>query len=105
MKPLKSKAQIRKELAEEVENFLGTGGSVQSIPQGVSGNEKNQNLFAQQSAFEPKQSRTPLNEVVKGLEERKKLKKIKVPLRSKRQPRKKMLTDDFGEPLRWVWEE
>ncbi len=106
MKPLKSKAQIRKELTSAIEDFLHTGGSVQSIPQGVSGNEKNENFFGQRSAFEPRQSRTPLDEVVKELESRKKGKNKKVPNRQQlRRPRKKIITDDFGEPLRWVWED
>lgn len=106
MKLPKSKTQIRKELAAEVEAFLDAGGSVKSIPVGMSGNETNRNIFSQRSTFEPRQDRTPLNEVVLTLENRKASKNKKPALKSRlKRPRKKVITDDFGEPLRWVWED
>lgn len=103
MKTIKTKAEIRKELAQEVEDFLNSGGTVHDIPSGVSGHEDNKNIFAQQNYFRPRQSRTPLNEIVLALDSRKARKKIK--LKPKRGPRKKLLTDDFGEPVRWIWED
>lgn len=106
MKLPKSKNQIRKELAAEVEAYLHAGGAVKSIPPGISGNESNLNIFSQRSNFEPKQDRTPLNEVVMTLESRKASKNKKPVQKSRvKKPQKKMLTDDFGEPLRWIWDE
>lgn len=104
IQPTKTKAQIRNELSSEVERFLSSGGEVKSIPNGVSGNETNANIFGNATAFEPKKDRTPVTDVIKEMEARKNSKKEnKTPL--KRGPRKKVITDDFGEPIRWVWEE
>ena len=103
MKPIKTKLQIRAELEAQVERFLKGGGEVNSIPQGVSGNEGNLNAFQRGTSFEPKSDRTPLTELVKGLEERKHpSRKTQQTLRPQK-PRKKLITDDFGEPIRWVW--
>lgn len=106
MKFIKSKTQIRKELAREVEEFLHAGGAVKTIPSGVSGNESNRNVFTQRSSFEPKQDRTSLVDVVKELEHRKASRHPKTTVKPRRlKPRKKVITDDFGEPLRWIWDE
>lgn len=80
------------------------GGEVKNVERGVSGNEKNLNLFKQTATFSPKQTRTPVTEVVKELEARKCSKgdKKHPPLR---RPKKVLITDDFGEPLRWVWQD
>lgn len=104
MQATKTKAQIRCELSREVERYLSQGGEVKSIPNGVSGNETNANIFGQSTQFEPKKERTPVTEVIKELEARKSNGKESNHAR-KRGPRKKVITDDFGEPIRWVWEE
>ncbi len=103
IKPSKTKAEIRRELAREVDQFLNSGGKVKNIPNGVSGNHDNTNLFGQSTNFEPRRQRTPVTEVVNRLEARKKTKAA--PIKHRAGPRKKLLTDDFGEPIRWVWEE
>ncbi|MBX2858211.1 MAG: hypothetical protein KTR17_06080 [Cellvibrionaceae bacterium] len=102
MKPPKTKAQIRAEIDAQIKAYLSTGGEVNSIPRGTSGNTENSNQFASSSSFEPKQERTPVNDVVKEIEERK---KNKTPSNTKKRatPRRKLITDDFGEPIRWVW--
>lgn len=100
MKPLLTKAQIRAELERQVQDYLQTGGMVNAIPRGQSGQLDNRNLFGSLGQNPPRQARTPVDEVVQALEARKhphnNIKKSK-------RPRKKLLTDDFGEPLRWVW--
>ena len=103
MKPKKSKYQESIELAQAVEEFLNRGGKVREIPRGLSGNIDNSNLFQNKTALEPRTPRTPLTEVVKTLEERKQKGKPKkhIPHLSKR----KLIVDDFGDPIRWVWEE
>lgn len=103
MKPTKTKAEIRAELDAEVARYLSKGGNVNNIPTGTSGNVDNRNLFANSTQFEPKQERTPLNEVVKELEARKHDKSTATA--RNRRPTKKLITDDFGEPIRWVWQE
>ena len=104
MKPLKTKAQIRAELEQEVNAYLQQGGEVKDIPSGVSGHLGNSNPFSNMVRNGPPQDRTPLVEIIKQIEARK-IRHKKQPLKSSRNPRRKLITDDFGEPVRWVWEE
>ena len=103
MKPIKTKNQIRDEINQQVEEFLQSGGKVNVVKQGVSGNEDNSNLFKQAASFGPKQDRTPVTEVIKRLEERKA--GSQTHRQGNKKPKKVLVTDDFGEPLRWVWKD
>ncbi len=105
-----SKDDIRQELQQEVESFLEQGGSVQRIPQGISGKEPgdppvylNRRLFV-----EPRTERTQIPEVIAAIDARRKEQRKRTPERKrsrKPQPRRKIIYDDFGEPLRKVWVE
>ncbi|HEY6130832.1 MAG TPA: hypothetical protein VIV27_02380 [Halioglobus sp.] len=104
-----SKADIRDELIQETEHFLQGGGSVSEIPQGVSGRDSgdspqfhNRRLFV-----EPKSPRTLIPEVVAAIEARRLEKFRRKPQRKSRlpNPRRKIIYDDFGEPLRRIWQE
>ena len=101
MKRIKSKAEIRAELAQEMESYLSDGGAVETVPVGTSGNTANVNLFRVATNFEPKKERTLVTDVIKDLDLRKKHKSV--PIKKLRSPRKKLITDDFGEPIRWIW--
>lgn len=104
MKPIKTKIQQRNELNAEIERFLQHGGEVKAVPQGTSGNESNINLFSRSGTpFEPKTERTPVTEAIQALDSRKQ--KSSAPPPRKHRPYKKLITDDFGEPIRWVWVE
>lgn len=104
MKPLKTKAQVRAEIARQVEDFISQGGQVARVDRGISGRGVGSQALIP-TAFEgPKAERTPVNEVVAAIESRRKPKpapKVSKP----KQPRKKMILDDFGQPLRWEWVE
>ncbi|WP_370979848.1 hypothetical protein [Agaribacterium sp. ZY112] len=104
MKENKSKHQQSEELAQSVQDFLNSGGHVTQVPRGTSGNFDNQNLFKQTHTDEPRSTRTPLTEVVKTLEARKHKPNKPVSTKTKK-PRKRLIVDDFGDPIRWVWEE
>ncbi|MFL0810458.1 MAG: hypothetical protein K6L76_08595 [Agarilytica sp.] len=104
MKRAKTKAEIRDEIDRAIGQFIEKGGAVQDIPSGISGREDNSNIFGNATAFEPKKPRTPVTEAVQALEERKSS-KHKPESKPKSGPRKKLITDDFGEPVRWVWED
>ncbi len=104
MKPQKSKHELRRELGEKIQEYLRTGGKVNTIPAGISGNATNSNLFKTSTQFEPKSDRTPLTEVVKALENRKNSDKTP-PVIKKQKPKKRLIVDDFGDPIRWVWDE
>ena len=109
MKKPVSKADIRDELLQETERFLLLGGSVDEIAQGISGkNPGDPPLFLNRRLFvEPKSPRTPIPEVVAAIEARRLQKFRHKPPHKRRlpSPRRKILYDDFGEPLRRIWSE
>jgi len=105
-----TKAELRAELERETERFLQEGGHVNRIPSGISGKDPGDPpLFLNQRLFtEPRETRTPIPEVIAAIESRRmeKLKRKPVRKRSRLpQPRRKVIYDDFGEPLRRVWVE
>lgn len=101
MKPTKTKAQIRAEIENQIEQFLNQGGEVSNFQKGQSGLADGASI---QNSFSPRQvqSRTPVVEVVKAIDERRQSKKTP---QAKRRAKKVLLKDDFGEPIRWVWQE
>lgn len=104
-KPI-SKANIRDEMNQQITDFLDHGGAVDQIPTGLSGRDPSTGPLKPDNAVfqEPKAERTYVTEVVAALESRKSKKTKAKPTPSKR-PRKKIIYDDFGEPLRWEWVE
>ena len=110
LKKLVSKSELRAELERETERFLEHGGEVENVPQGRSGKDPTDPpLFLNRRLFvEPRTSRTLVPEVVAAIEARRKAKLKRTPTRKRSrlpQPRKKVIYDDFGEPLRKVWVE
>ncbi len=108
MKKPVSKEDIRRELQREVDYFLEQGGSVERIPQGISGkNPQDPPLYLNRRLFiEPKSNRTHIPEVIAAIDARRKEKPQRSPSRKRSrtpQPRRKVIYDDFGEPLRKVW--
>ena len=103
IKPTKTRRQLHQELEEQVRQYLDSGGQVNEVPRGMSGRmDANGPLVA---LFEGNshEDRTPLPDVVAAIEARKKPASPTKPKKSK--PRKKVILDDFGQPLRWEWEE
>lgn len=107
MKKPTSKADIREALEQQMERYLQQGGSVNKIEQGISGKDPGDPpIFLNRRLFiEPKEKRTLVPEVVAAIEARRKEKFARKPARKGRreQPRRKVIYDDFGEPLRKVW--
>lgn len=108
--PLKkpaSKSDIRDELRKEMECFLKRGGLVTQIPQGISGrNPSDAPLFLNRRLFvEPRTPRTQIPEVVAAIEARRLDRFRRKPPQKRRlpNPRRKVIYDDFGEPLRRIW--
>lgn len=110
MKAPPSKAELRAHLEREMEQFLRGGGEIQRVPTGLSGRDPQEPpprgasaLFAQ-----PRAERTPIPEVIAALEARRRPEsrpRHRERSQRARGPRRKMLYDDFGEPLRLVWED
>lgn len=94
-----TKREIRQQMNNEVDQYLNKGGEVREFQRGESG-LINGKIDDRSSGFEQgKQKRTPLLDELKAVDERKKL---ETPAKSNR-PRKKIIYDDFGEPVREVW--
>ncbi len=108
MKKPVSKADIRQQLELETEHFLKRGGEVERVANGISGKDPQESpLFLNRRLFvEPRTQRTLVPEVVAAIEARRQQKPKRSPDRKRSrtpQPRKKIIYDDFGEPLRKVW--
>lgn len=100
-----TKKQIRQSLSDKVQEFLQDGGNVAMIPRGLSGRENPKsalpdNHFApSERANASVEDLQPLNNVIEDIESRRKARSKPKPT----QPKKKIIYDDFGEPLRWTW--
>ena len=110
MKKPASKAELRAELERQTERFLKRGGNVENVPRGLSGKDPGEApMFLNRRLFvEPKTSRTLVPEVVAAIEARRQERFKRKPSRKRQrlpQPRRKVIYDDFGEPLRKVWVE
>lgn len=103
MKALKSKSEERREIENQIQSFLQSGGQIEAIAQGTSGRELGTYALPPVSFQKAKEPRTLLLEEVRAIEARKH-KSIK-PLPRRQKPKRVLITDDFGEPLRWAWEE
>ncbi len=105
MKRSPSKADMRDRLQEDIEAFLRRGGEVEQMHMGATALNDGQAIT--EPFQRPRQQRTPLPEVVAAIEARRQAKLAKNQPRNKRPkaPRKKIIYDDFGEPIREVWVE
>ncbi|MFT5117785.1 MAG: hypothetical protein ACI9NY_001318 [Kiritimatiellia bacterium] len=101
---IKTKKEIRQELDDEVNRFLSKGGAISDIEQGASGKEMGVNINNSIPLNNEKQTRTPLTNEVNALDQRKKSKLQATKKPAPHRPKKKVIYDDFGEPLREVWE-
>jgi hypothetical protein len=90
-------------MEQEIWQFLNNGGEIKQIERGISGRLDNQNINQAVPFYQgEKQTRTLLNDTVKAIDERKQKKKNTS--QKKHTPKKKIIYDDFGEPIREIWE-
>jgi hypothetical protein len=103
MKPTKTRRELHQELDLQVQEFLRAGGEVSEIPRGLSGRMDAKGPLVNIFEGNSHEDRTPIPEIVAAIEARK---KPQIPVKpSKKRPTKKIIYDDFGQPLRWEWEE
>ena len=100
-----SKKSLRKELRSKTEDFLSNGGEIQRCDPGETGEPfdkpRTKSVFVSPSSVK---TRTYLNDVVSRLDSRKKKNKQPVaPKKPAPRPKKKIIYDDFGEPVREIW--
>ncbi len=104
MKKPKTKAQVREEIEQQIKDYLQQGGQVSQHAQGVSSREAGMHPFKSQPSQRPAETRTPVDDAIAALESRRRAKPPEKH-KSRKKPRKILITDDFGQPLRWVWED
>ena len=99
-----SKNSLRKQLREKTEAFLGSGGEIKKCQPGETGEPADQprakGVFVSPS---PIKTRTYVNDLVTKIDQRKRKSPAKPASKASKRPKKKIIYDDFGEPLRVVW--
>ncbi len=103
------KSDLSKQIAELTNAYMRDGGKVQEVPRGISGRDGATGPLKPTTfqTGQPARDATPLTDVVKTIEARRRSKfnTPAKPSKAKLKPRKKLIYDDFGEPLRWTWVE
>ena len=103
MKVRSNKEQQRRRLERATKRFLSEGGAINQVDSGVSGADALSGRGHQTALFNtPQNTRTDVSNVAAAIDARKHNKRKPTPSRHT-QPRKELVYDDFGEPLRWVW--
>lgn len=102
VKPDITKNMIRAEIDEQVSAYLAEGGEVAAIEKGTSGRVDPRQALPSQAFNQPKVERTSVSDAISNVEARKHPQsQSKRPTQKK--PKKEILLDDFGEPLRWTY--
>ena len=99
-----SKKSLRKELRKKIEEFLDNGGQIKKYDHGETGDPADkpraQSVFISPSSIK---TRTYVNQEIASLDSRKQKSRTPVPKKTITRPKKKIIYDDFGEPIREVW--
>lgn len=101
-----SKKSIRGDIQRKTEEFLSRGGEIKKHERGETGEPADKPRA--KSVFvsnQPRQTRTYINDVVSAIDKRKKKPAKPAAKPAIKRRRKKVIYDDFGEPLREVWTE
>ncbi len=97
-----TKAEIRRELQQHTQAYLQQGGNVVEVSCGETGLVDGAYRNSGFTINGPRQERTPLNTVIAAIDSRRTQKKPPATPKVVRS-RKKVIYDDFGEPLRVIW--
>lgn len=101
VKKLPNKSDLRAEIAASVEDYLAQGGAVQDVPRGQSAWQPGEGRQPGQYVDRPRQTQTFVPDIIAAIEARR---KPPAPSKDKpKKPEKRLVLDDFGEPLRWEW--
>jgi len=100
------KDRLREKLRKQTEDFVAHGGHIDRVGPGVSGRgDTLRPPPATHFNAAPKASRTPVPEVVAAIELRRQQKVLRRKASGRSKPKRRLIYDDFGEPLRWEWVE
>ncbi|MGB0664821.1 MAG: hypothetical protein ACPGMR_13655 [Pontibacterium sp.] len=98
-----SKSELREQLKQGVDAFVEQGGEIEQVAAGESGLQDGRYNPRSFGFDQGPQTRTPVPEVLAAIDSRKKGDEQAKPKKGRRH--KKLIYDDFGDPLRWVWVE
>lgn len=100
-----TKAELRRQLQQETQAFLKKGGAVAEVETGATGLVNGSYRNAGFILNPQRQERTPLNGVLAQIDARKSSERTQRAAAQKTtRQRKKVIYDDFGEPLRIIVE-
>lgn len=99
-----SKSELRDQLNAEVAKYLEKGGEIKQVEMGATGLVDGR-YSQHQSSFERSkpQERTPVHGLLATIDARRKSKTAQTSKPKRERSRKKVIYDDFGEPIRTVW--
>ncbi|ASP40912.1 hypothetical protein CHH28_11415 [Bacterioplanes sanyensis] len=101
-----SKRELREQLQRQTQCYLQQGGEIEAVERGASGLEDGRMNDRSLGFEKPAASRTPVTDVLRAIDQRRQAKSTtnkSTPQR--RRPKRKVIYDDFGEPLRIVWDD
>ena len=96
----------RERIRRQTQEYLARGGRIHRVPSGTSGQDPARRAPTSSVFSGERQSRTEVPEVIASIEARKQALKGRPKAtrrRAKQSPRRRLVYDDFGEPLRWEW--
>jgi hypothetical protein len=102
-----TKQQLREQLQQQMQRYLQQGGEIHSFERGASGLQDGRYSERSLGFEKPAAERTPVNDVLRAIDQRRQQRKqtSKSPTRRSSQPKRRVIYDDFGEPLRVVWDD
>lgn len=107
MKKHPTKVELRSEIDQQVADYLEQGGDVEHVDRGTSAVQYRDGPIKSTTVLfdQPRAERTLLPDVVAALEARRRPVKPATK-KPRQQPAKKVpVYDDFGEVVRWVWQD
>lgn len=100
------KSSQRDRIQREIEDFLSRGGQIETVAPGASGaGNRAPGAWRPGAAANPTppRERIPLDHLLVAIDQRRKPARPAAKTSARKRPRKRLIYDDFGEPLRWEW--
>lgn len=99
-----TKSELRNQLSAEVSQFLKEGGAIKQVEMGASGLvDGKYNSLKGTFDKSSQTTRTPVHGLLATIDSRRGQKTKAVSKTTNKAPKKKVIYDDFGEPIRTVW--
>ncbi len=99
-----TKAELRRQLNAQVSQFLEKGGHIQEVAMGETGLIDGRYTTHRAGYGSPKsKERTPVHGLLAKIDSRRKRRQTVSTASRHKPPKKKVIYDDFGEPIRTVW--